>query len=260
MRWRLCALLLLVVAVGGNNDLSFSPGAADEGTQYTILLHPFTGPDHVSESRRWKERTVDETGWDDMYIVHRDDRSLLHRGRYDSIEAAQPDLEQVKEYTTEAGIPPYTQALVIPLPGQHVGPPEWHLGQARGTWTVKVAEFYDVPEQDYVGRRQFAVDYCERLRDNGYEAFYAHGSAESYVYIGDFPENAVAISRDGDRQRLNIRDPRMQQIMEDFPQLAVNGSGERVRHYDARTGQAELVDRRSHPVRIATEGEDPSEF
>ncbi|MGC9454805.1 MAG: hypothetical protein ACP5HU_08055 [Phycisphaerae bacterium] len=246
-------MLLLLAALGCGNGLSLSGGNGSAGPQYTILLRTFRGPDHVNQSRQWKDRTSRDTGWSDLYVVHRDDHSLLHRGRYPTIEAAQDELQQSKQFDPGTGIRPYTQAIVVPLPGEQVGPPEWHLSKMQGEWTVKVAIFYDVPEQDYVGRKQFAVDYCERLRENGYEAFYAHGPAESNVYIGDFPASAVVVGEQEQGESLRIRDPQMQQILDDFPQLAVNGSGERIRTYDPQTKQVRYMDRRSHPVRV---GED----
>lgn len=243
-------VLVATAAAGCGNGLSLSPRTQAEGTQYTILLRTFSGVDHVSQSKRWKDQTVADAGWDDVFVVHKDEHSALHRGRYRTIDAAQEDLRESKEYDPGAGIRPYAQAIIMPIPGEQVGPPEWHLSELQGEWTVKVAIFYDVADQNYVGRKRFAVDYCERLRKNGYEAFYAHDSAESHVYIGDFPASSVTVAQGDGKQSLRIRDPRVRQILEDFPQLAVNGSGERILTYDPQTQQAKYVDRKSHPVRV----------
>jgi hypothetical protein len=252
---RLLVVLSLLAACGCGNGLSLTPRRPDGGTRYTILLHAFDDPMHVEESKRWKAETLQDTGWEDVYIVHQEGHSALYRGRYPSIDAAQDDLQQAKDYDPGTGVHPYAQALVIPLPGEHVGPPEWDLSRADGTWTVKVAVFYDVPEKDYVGRKQFAVDYCRRLRDNGYEAYYAHGPAKSHVYIGSFPATAVSVDRKGNREKLAIHSAAMQQTLQDFPQLAVNGSAERIRHYDPQTKQLRYVERRSRPVRIVSRDE-----
>lgn len=245
----LLSTLVLALLCGCGNGLSLS-GGGPEGTTYTILLHTFDSTDHVNQSKLWKRRTVENAGWDDIFVVHKDDHSVLHRGRYRSVEAAQKDLQEAKQYDPGTGIRPYTGAILVPLPGEQVGPPEWHLNNIQGEWTVKVAVFYDVPEKNYYGRKRFAVDYCERLRKEGYKAFYAHDPAKSHVYIGDFPPSAVEVNEEGDRPSLDIREPRMKQILEDFPQLAVNGSGERVRRYDPETKQLDYVDRKSFPVRV----------
>ncbi|MFW6066383.1 MAG: hypothetical protein ACOC9S_06135 [Planctomycetota bacterium] len=255
MKKLLCSTLVLVLMCGCGNGLSLTGGGKPDGTTYTILLHTFESTDHVNQSKLWKRRTVEDAGWDNIYVVHKDEHSALYRGKYRTSEAAQKDLHEAKEYDPGTGIRPYVKAIVMPVPGEQVGPPQWHLSELQGEWTVKVAVFYNIPDEDYFGRKQFAVDYCERLRDNGYEAFYAHDPARSHVYIGDFPPSAVNVDEQGNRQSLNIHSPRMRQILDDFPQLAVNGSGERIRRYNPKTKKAEYVDRKSFPVRVPDEQE-----
>jgi hypothetical protein len=109
--------------------------------------------------------------------------------------------------------------MVGPLPGADIGPAAWNLRNVKAPYTYLVATFSDMPERNYVGRKQFAVNYCKQLRDSGYEGYFFHGSVVSLVTVGAFPASSVLQTDNQAR----IVDPRVDALKRDFPHLAVNG-------------------------------------
>jgi len=197
-------------------------GAQDEAV-CTILLRVFGGEGHAQEAEEYKHKTQEHAAWSDVYVVHHAGYSELYRGRYPSAEAAAADLKRAKSYRTPVGVQVFFRAIVMPLREQTAAQSEYDLSKAQGTFTIVVAEFYDVPNAGYVGQKKFAEQYCRQLRDKGLDAYVLHGPAKSLVSVGSFSESAYpAVTLDGKRQRV-IRDPRMEELLKQYPKLAVNG-------------------------------------
>ena len=225
--------------------------------RYTILLYADGEPGHMARMQHYKQAAQEDTGWGDLRVVHKQAGSELFRGTYPSTEAAQDDLKKAKQYVAPAGVNVFAQAMIVPLPGQHVGPSEWDLTNACGAYSVAIAVFYDVPKADYVGRKQFAVDYCTQLRQEGKEAYYHHGPSQSTVTVMAFPESAIQMVTDGSRVRPKVLDPRVTQVMDEFEFLAVNGRKQKQTVINPRTGKAEWAYARSHPVHIPRKKDTP---
>lgn len=207
---------------------------------YTILLYTFPDPGtHAAEGKRWRIETEKQSHWKDLYVVTAADHSTLYRGRYPSVAAARADLEASHRFQAPSGSRVYGGAIVVPLPGSDLGPPEWNLKSCKGWFTLQIAVFYDVPESNYTGRQRRAVDYCRQLRKAGYDAFYYHGVSRSSVAIGCFGKDAVR--RDKDYKLLV--DPKIKKLQSkgEFPYMAVNGLGERRLIVDPKTGRREHV-------------------
>ena len=235
---------------GGANPLldifrrSDTSGGAKDGN-YTILLYICRSPTgHVQQAKYFRKRTEEHAGWKNLFAVVRDDHSLLCWGRYKTRSDAQRNLKRAQDYVTPASARPYALALIIPVPGKEdVGPPEWRLEDtpARYVYTVLVAEFYDVPDADYIGRRKFAVDFCKQLRQKRQDAYYKHDPASSIVTIGLFERSAVQVVTKGKTRQRVVRDPRIRQIFAKFPDLAVNGRQKLLRTINAKTKQVKQV-------------------
>jgi hypothetical protein len=202
--------------------LSDASGGAEDG-RYTILLfvcRPPTG--HAAQAKHYKEATEKDAGWKHLFVVHKEGHSLLCWGKYKTVRDAAPNLQKAHKYVTPASIKLYARAIVIPLPGKEdVGPPEWRLDQVPRTYvyTVLVAEFYDVPEADYVGRRDFAVDYCRQLRQQGLPAFYRHDPASSIVTVGAFERTAVQFVRKPGKRDPQLVQQEINDLLRSFPRL-----------------------------------------
>ena len=229
-------------AVGG----TVAAEEAESGDQYTILLYAYGGPDHAARVSEYKAKTEEHAGWRGLWIVQKTGRSELYWGRYPAIKAAQKDLAKARAYRTPTGVAVYANAIILALPGKDIGPPEWNLRNATGAYTVMVAEFYNLPESKYYTRKADAVAYCRRLRDNGFEAYYLHGTVKSLVTVGAFPDSSIRMIREGDTIHPKILDARIEAILKhkQFEYLAVNGSKELVK-------MARLVDK----TRVKVEAE-----
>ncbi|MDY6913697.1 MAG: hypothetical protein SVT52_04490 [Planctomycetota bacterium] len=234
-------------AVLAGCNLANKPPAGQ--SDYTILLHTFSGPSHISQAKYYKQSTEQLAKWKDLFIVHGDGRSELYWGKYRSHKASRGNLKKAKNWVTPAGIGPFKKAIVVPLPGSDIGPPEWNLQNADGAYTVVVATFYDEPKADYYGRKRFAVMYCRQLRDKGEEAYYNHGPSQSTVTVGSFPDSAVQMVKEGSRVKPVIHDPRIEAVKRRYPFLAVNGRKITVTIIN-KQGEAERVFAKSEPVHI----------
>ena len=210
---------MLVVAIGGCGQGSIGnalTGAKSATDQYTILLETFSSPQsHVQQSLLRKQQAESRTKLKGLLVVHQADHSELFCGRYPSIEAAQKTLKEAKQY--------FPLAILVPVPGAEIGPPEWKLENAQGLYTVVIADFYNDPECGFMQRQEAAVEYCKQLRDEGLEAYYYHGLSHSSVTVGAFPSTSVVtVSQDGQMLQ-KIVDERVTALLSRFPDLAVNG-------------------------------------
>ncbi|MFP4104884.1 MAG: hypothetical protein ACLFVU_02245 [Phycisphaerae bacterium] len=250
--------LLLTLTLAGafligcnpNGNVYLGSSASDEEARYTVFLTALQGRNHIREARRYKQQTERHAGWKDLYIVHKSDRSDLFWGKYRTLDEARKRVGIAKAWVAPAGVRLYQKALVLPIPGEDFGPPEYKLANANGYWTVLVAIFEDVPEEDYYSRKKDAVEYCKYLRKQGEQAYYHHEVAKSKVTIGSFPESAMRMMQKGRTHVPTIMNPKMQQIIQRHPKLAVNGHEEIVRRSDPRTGGLVEVVSRSHPIKI----------
>ena len=194
-----------------------------EGDECTILLRTFQSPQHNEDARFYRDQ-LERAGWEDMAVVHKDRHSELFWGKYATVEAGRGDLIKAQRYADNRGGRPFRHARLVALPGKDVGPPEWKLVKAKGTYTVVVGYYYDVPESDYRGRRRKAVEQCKILRDKKYEAYYHHGPANSYITVGTFGPEALKTIRAEDTVQRVIADIDVEKIMREFRELQENGN------------------------------------
>ena len=229
------------------------PAGGGEGGGCTILLATFQSARHNEEARFFRD-SLERSGWKDLTVLHKDNHSELFSGRYATVEEGNRDLAKAQSYTNARGNRPFRRARLVSLPGKDIGPPKWKLVRAEGTYTVIVCYFYDVPKENYVGRRRFAVERCRAMRKGGYEAYYHHGPVKSYVTVGTFGENALRTVRDGSTLKTVIADPGIEKVIRDFPILGDNGHQVRlivpVRVPGTTQVQRKRVFVRPYPVKI----------
>ncbi|MCD6365887.1 MAG: hypothetical protein J7M14_08430, partial [Planctomycetes bacterium] len=164
--------------------------------------------------------------WKGLFLVTKSGHSELFWGRYRSIASARKNLIKAKEYRNAMGRRPFLSAITVPLPGKDVGPPEWSLLNAKGTYTLQVATYYDVPKQNYFGRKRSAVEECRKLRELGYEAYYYHGPVRSHVTIGTFGPSAIETIIENNKTKKVYRDPRIAELRNVFPEHVINGNAD----------------------------------
>ena len=225
--WRTGWTVLMVacgtVMVGCGTGGGGWGGEGDEGGGYTILLTALTSPNHNADARFYRD-ALERSGWSDLTVIHKDRHSELFWGRYKTMAAGQQDLRRARAHTDGRGGRPFRNARLLPVPGKDIGPPEWKLTRAEGSFTVVVCDFHDVPDKDYVGRRRRAITRCKDLREEGYEAYYHHGPVKSYVTVGTFGEGALETVKTETTVRTVIVDSGIKKTIREFPVLGDNGN------------------------------------
>ncbi len=224
------------------------PPSSDD--DYSIRLTAVIGPDHVQRVQAYKEHTEQETHWTGLFVVVKGNFSELYWGKYPSKEAAQGDLQRARNFRTHLGIQAFPKPEILPIPGSDVGPPEMNLANTKGVYTVLIATFYDVPKDNYFGRRQIAVDCCKNLRQDGEEAYYYHAAGQSIVTIGCFDASAIKEVRVGPYTSNEVTSEGIRQALRKHPLLAENGRAMKVRVPDIFSKTAVWVDKHSYVIRI----------
>ena len=237
--WVLAGLAAVLAGCGGNQgDLAGSPAGPgallapgqDSEDNFTVLLYASADPlAHAQQAQYYLAQTEKHARWKGLFILSQEGGSQLCWGRYPTIEAAQKDLKTARSFKSPTGVRVYDTAIIIPLPVKEIGPPQWRLANAPGFYTVLVAVFYDVPEAKYVGRKNFALQYCKQLRDKGHEAYCYHDASRSGVTVGSFPQSSIQITNKGGQEEHRIVDSRMIATMKEFQFLAVNGRKELIK-------------------------------
>ncbi|MDP6636614.1 MAG: hypothetical protein QGG42_17080 [Phycisphaerae bacterium] len=248
-------LLVLISAAGCN-----LPGRK----QYTILLHTFTGPDHVRQSKLYRDKTKEMAGWSGLDVVHKDRNSELYWGEYRSIDDAAPNLKTARTWRVpNVNRPAFPFPKVVLRPGKEVGIPKYNLlNVSEGHWTVLVAIYVDDASQGFVGRerQKHALEYCDFLRKQGFEAYYHHVTGRSQITVGAFPENAVVVETKPSLKpdmviaKQVIRSEKMRKIMATREPplcfLVVNDHTEYTKRRSVKTGKMVKVITNSHPIPI----------
>ncbi len=225
-----------------------------EEAEFTILLCVLNDPlRHAEHAATYKKNLQEREGWKGLFVVNQAGHSALYWGQYATADAAQDNLAKAKAY-----IPPnpqagaiFAQALVVPLPGGDLGPPEWDLRKAEGAYTLLVAVFKNLPEKKYMRRRERAVEFCTKLRQAGYEAYWHHGRGVSNVTVGTFGPDSVRPKQTPTGAQLDILDPEIQTLQARFPHLLLNGNSVTYLTRDPRTDEViGRETRRTHLVRI----------
>lgn len=237
---------VLFVCSGCNN--SFRGGnmfaGSSEDAQYTILMKEFSGPNAGELAKLHKKRAPEYTGWTDIELVYKSNTYQLLRGLYPSRNEAMADLDEVQSWRSPQGKQLFSDARIIAIPGEDVGPKEWNLKYVKeGYYSYQVAVFFDMYKKDYpdlrsdyVGRKKFAVQYCSRLRRHGYEAYFYHGPTNSIVSIGTFDKKAMQTKQiavyhpeTGDktfREKHLTISKEMKKLQKKFPHMQINGTGQ----------------------------------
>lgn len=98
------------------------------------------------------------------------------------------DLEIIRNLASGNAYP-FSGARVVPKPTPDPGRSEWHLSRCPTDYTLQIGVFYNTPT--FGSRKRAAVDWVEKLRDEGIEAYYHHGEVRSSVCVGHFTAKDV---------------------------------------------------------------------
>ena len=234
-------------AAAGGGDAS----APEEGS-FAILLTVFRDPvTHVKDAKFYKQRLETKAKWKRIFIIHKAGHSELYWGRYPTITAAQKNLAAAKAFRPPSGAVLFAQAIIVPLAGPDIGPPQFNLKNAKGAYSLLVAVFKNVPERKYYGRKKRAVQTCEALRTKGVEAYFHHGAAVSNVTVGTFEPDSVRVIWTETGAQLEILDAEIRTLQQQFARLLLNGNTLSFVRRDPRTNQPITSEsRRTYLIRL----------
>jgi hypothetical protein len=97
-------------------------------------------------------------------------------------------------------------------------PSDWLIANTDGYWTLQIAVWHGK------NRKQHAVDFVRKLREENIPAYVYHGPVKSLILVGAFPYKAVDTSAKREiRREISPRDPKLKQWKQKFPYLLMNG-------------------------------------
>lgn len=176
-----------------------------EPAVWAVRCVTLRGANHVSmaDERAAALRAFPQLNADLVRVVHNEFESTIYYGRYrrkyDPVrnEAEYTpdhlkDIDLIRSLSVKIDGQPtflFLYATMEELPREQSRHPEWNLARAAGYWSLQVAAFYN--EGEVTDRQSLAEQFCAELREQGYEAYYHHGSATSIVTVGLFPKRAV---------------------------------------------------------------------
>ncbi len=218
----------------------FTAGPTDEEV-WAIRCITLTTPDRFQQAESYAEALKKVAGLKPalVQVLSDEDGTAVFYGRYrreygptGGGERFKPDhlrdMELIRSLRfAGAEVWPFMLASMDVLPTYRSSRPEWNLAAADGYWSLHVAVFYNTETMQ--SRRSAAEEYCALLRQQGEEAYYHHGPANSSVYVGTYPEEAVTnVRRENPltgvvQNVLQIVDPRMLAAQARFPHGTENG-------------------------------------
>lgn len=243
---RAAALLMgwaLLLAAGCN-----SPGGAggmsrssNDEEVWAIRCITLTTADRFQRANAYAEALKKAAGLKPelVQVLSDEDGSAVFYGRYrreygptGGSERFRPDhlkdLETIRSLRLAgAEVWPFLLASLDVLPTYRSTHPEWNLATVDGYWSLHVGVFYNT--ENMRSRRSAAEEYCALLRQQGEDAYYHHGPANSSVYVGTYPKEAVVEVRREEpltgvvQNVLRIVDPRMLEAQKRFPTGTENG-------------------------------------
>ncbi len=193
------------------SDRPLFGGLSGDTEKWTIECNEYLGERHreTAETAADALRRAPNLRGDKVRVEHHASSSRVYYGEYalkqdkssDELrvvlnDAIKRDLEFIRQLSlNEQYI--FFQARPIAKPGEKVGPPEWSLERARGTYTLHVGVTYATPTlRDY---QEAAIEWVKDLRSRGYEAYYYHDpeKPQTSICVGSFGDDAFVTEPDG---------------------------------------------------------------
>jgi hypothetical protein len=197
----LACLLFVLLAVAPVAADGFGRTSSRRGVYWTIQCMELRGPGCRQDAERIAASLGNTQGIKRRKVVtlHEPHRSRVFYGKYLRKPDRQTgkfkipddmkrDSAMIKQLSGPEGGRFFFDSRPIPVPTPNVGDPAWRLENNPGTYSLRIAVFFDEP--GFYERKQAAADYCEELRKKGYEAYYRHSQFVSEVFVGSFGPEA----------------------------------------------------------------------
>lgn len=265
------AAMAILIALGGCATSPVDRSAASlhtlprirtgRGAPWTILCLELRGQRRdqlIKDLAETLQRTPGVRAREVFVLSGSDEVSRLYHGVYyrpadakTGKRAIPKRLARDLQWVKELGEPPnrhyFLHAMMVSMPTPDVGRPEWALQRVDAVYSLQVAVFQ--PTDHLWDHKRAAADYCQALRDRGFEAYYHHAAASSVVTVGRFGADAVI-----DRIRgLPSYSPVVTALRQSDALLRYNHLNGRV--YKARDSAGAMVPVDSRLVRIPHSGE-----
>lgn len=157
----------------------------------TVVLGQFMADDwYEAESMQSRAKTL--LGSNDVWIEETDMGLSVRYGRFVDYESAEQGFYWARSKYRQLSAGNYQFCYIYDIPKPDPPAPlEWNLYESQCAYSLDIATYYNVPEQDYYDRKADAVKAVETLRADGEQAYFVHGQHESRVYVGCFPPTVV---------------------------------------------------------------------
>lgn len=179
---------------------------SSKGVYWTILCMELRGGSSNVDAEQIAESLRSTRGIDprEVRVAHELDRSRIYYGKYLRTpdaetgkfvipEAMRRDAALIKDLSSNEGGRFFYDSRPVPVPTPDVGREEWKLENNPGTYSLRVAIFFDEP--GFYKRKEAAAAYCGELRERGHEAWYRHTEFVSEVFVGSFGPDALVQGR-----------------------------------------------------------------
>lgn len=248
------------------SDRPLFSGMSRDTETWTIECNEYLGVRHreTAETAAEALRRAPKLRGDKVRVEHSASGSWVYYGEYalkqdkssDELrvvlnDAIKRDLEFIRQLSlNEKYI--FFQARPIAKPGEKVGPPEWSLERARGTYTLHVGVTYATPTlRDY---QEAAIEWVKDLRSRGYEAYYYHDpeKPQTSICVGSFGDDAFVTEPDG--RKAYSKAVKDLQLQEEFRYNLENGHITHRITADPSSGKRERIPNWSFLVEIPQPG------
>ncbi len=200
-----CMLGVFFVPFGGCVSGGRSGGAGalfgTTGAEWTLRCIERTGPSRQTQIAQLAETLKRTPGIRaaEVFVFSDSGKTGLYYGRYrratdfktgrrDIPAQMRRDLNFIKQLGDGNGRRFFMAAMAARVPTPNAGNPAWDLNGATGMFTLQVAAFESA--DTFSEFKQAAAEFCEFLRNKGYEAYYHHADASSVVTVGTFGKDA----------------------------------------------------------------------
>ncbi len=226
IRWYLLAPALLEFACGcagpsggssGSDSSNFSPLSRQSAVQtgrFTIVLGQYSQEDRVEQAQSLQQKARQVLKTEDIWLHNDPEGLMVNYGRFDKETPGSPiqnELQRVRKLYKSLNAGPYQFCYIREISSPDPpAPEEWNLLLNDCDYTIEIASYYNVPDQEYYDRKLSAVEAVRKLRnENRDPAFFIHGQRESRIYVG-------CISRQEDNSRIEA-------ILRKYPHRFENG-------------------------------------
>ncbi|MBN1437483.1 MAG: hypothetical protein JW936_10460, partial [Sedimentisphaerales bacterium] len=157
----------------------------------TIVLAEYL-PEGWYEAQGLQARAQGVLGSSDVWLEQTDTGVSVRYGHFNRYEEAERAFGVVRNNyaAMDAGGYQFCYIYNIPRPNPPI-PRDWDLFENNCGYSLEIATYYNVPEEDYYDRKADAVRAVESLRAEGETAYLVHGNQESRVFVGCFPRDVV---------------------------------------------------------------------